>query len=289
MRLLILDEPRCIIQLENKNRGDAVFTGMKSLEKYKSRIEDISDERGNRDGIWVYLKGWETSEGMETIHEDTVRACIEKLKGCKKKEGVVLESKAKGKIITYLRVSTKDQTVENQRMALKKRGFESDKEFLDEGLTGTNLDRKGLLDMINYVRRGDVVVTYSFSRIARSTKDLLGVVEELNKKEVELISISENVDTSTPTGKLMVTMLGAMAQFEVEVMKERQAIGIERAKKEGKYKGRKEIEYPKEWEFYYKRWESKEITSKEFMENMGLKKTTFFKLKKQYEGGNNDI
>jgi len=189
-----------------------------------------------------------------------------------------------GQVIVYLRVSTKDQTVENQRMALNKRGYKADREFLDEGLTGTNLDRKGLLDMINYVRSGDTVVTYSFSRIARSTKDLLEVVDQLNKKGVELISISENVDTSTPTGKLMVTMLGAMAQFEVEIMKERQAIGIERAKKEGKYKGRKAIEYPKKWELYYKKWESKEITSKEFMENMGLNKTTFFKLKKEYRG-----
>lgn len=184
--------------------------------------------------------------------------------------------------ITYLRVSTKDQTIENQRNAIIKAGITTDKEFSDEGFTGTNINREGLKQCLNYVREGDILVVYSFSRIARTTRDLLDIIEELDKKGVAFKSITENIDTSTPTGKMMLTVISAMNEFEVQVMKERQKEGIERARREGKFK-KQVVEKPANWDEVISKYNTRQITATKAMELLGLKKTTFYKLLK---GGN---
>lgn len=106
--------------------------------------------------------------------------------------------------------------------------------------------------MLNYVREGDCIYVMDFSRLARSTKDLLDIVELLNKKEVQLISLKENLDSSTPTGKLMLTVIAAIYEFERTNTLERQREGIEIAKREGKYKGgtRKKINEEKFFDLY---------------------------------------
>jgi DNA invertase Pin-like site-specific DNA recombinase len=93
--------------------------------------------------------------------------------------------------------------------------------------------------MLDYVREGDTVVACKLDRIARSTKHLLEIVETLESKGVAFRVLNINLDTSSPTGKLMLTMLGAIATFEREMMLERQREGIAKAKEKGKYKGRK--------------------------------------------------
>jgi len=139
-------------------------------------------------------------------------------------------------IIGYARVSTTDQKLETQLEQLQAAG--SIKTF-QEKISGVKRDRPQLNEMLNYVREGDSVVVTKLDRIARSTKHLLEIVDYLKNKGVEFKVLNINLDTSTPTGKLMLTMLGAIATFEREMMLERQREGIAKAKENGKYKGRK--------------------------------------------------
>lgn len=121
--------------------------------------------------------------------------------------------------IAYVRVSTVEQNPKRQQEALKK--FNIDKWFIEK-LSGKNTDRPQLKLMLDYAREGDVIYIESFSRLARNTKDLLSIIENLNSNNIQVISIKENLDTSTPTGKLMLTMIGAISTFEREIMLERQ-------------------------------------------------------------------
>ena len=156
--------------------------------------------------------------------------------------------------IAYVRVSTIEQNLERQEQALEKHNI--DKWFIEK-ISGKNIDRPQLKAMLDYAREGDIIYIESFSRLARNTKDLLDIIDKLNSNNIQVISLKENLDTSTPTGKLMLTMIGAISTFEREIMLERQREGIAIAKTEGKYKGRTKKEKPKDWEelkgLYYKR------------------------------------
>ena len=138
--------------------------------------------------------------------------------------------------IGYIRVSSSDQNEARQHEALKK--YSIDKTFIDHGISGKSADRPQLKTMLEYSREGDVIYISEFSRLARNTKDLLNITEDLTKRKIKLVSLKENFDTATPTGKLMLTMLGAIAEFERELILERQKEGIAIAKRAGKYKGR---------------------------------------------------
>lgn len=133
-----------------------------------------------------------------------------------------------------MRVSSVTQNEARQIEALEKYGIEK---WFIEKVSGKDTNRPRLQEMLNYVREGDSVYVEDFSRMARSTKDLLDIVELLEKKSVQLISLKENLDTSTPTGKLMLTVIAAIHQFERENILERQREGIEIAKREGRYRG----------------------------------------------------
>ena len=139
-------------------------------------------------------------------------------------------------IIGYARVSTEDQHIDAQLEQLHQAGC---KRIYKEKASGVKVDRPQLAAMLDYVREGDTVVACKLDRIARSTKHLLEIVETLESKGVAFRVLNINLDTSSPTGKLMLTMLGAIATFEREMMLERQREGIAKAKEKGKYKGRK--------------------------------------------------
>ena len=124
---------------------------------------------------------------------------------------------------------------------------------------------------------GDTIYIKDFSRLARSTQDLLGIVNQLEAKGVKLKSLKENLDTNTSTGKLMLTMIGAINEFERANMLERQREGIAIAKSKGAYKGRKEVARPENWNEVYKQWNSRELTANKAMEILGLKRNTFYK------------
>ena len=137
--------------------------------------------------------------------------------------------------IGYVRVSTEDQNEARQVEGLKKHDIEK---WYIEKISGKNTDRPELQKMLKSVIEGDEVYIHDFSRLARSTEDLLRIVEEFKAKGVKLISNKENLDTSTPTGKLMLTMIAAINEFERTNMLERQREGIAIAKRNGVYKGR---------------------------------------------------
>lgn len=182
--------------------------------------------------------------------------------------------------IAYIRVSTVEQNEGRQVEALKKHNI--DKTFIEK-VSAKDTNRSELKAMIDFAREGDTIFIHSFDRLARSTKNLLDIVEQLQSKGIHLVSNKENIDTSTATGKLMLTMIGAIAEFERANMLERQKEGIALAKAEGKYKGRKEITYPQNWKEVYNKWKVRELTATKAMELLGLKRNTFYKLVKEYE------
>lgn len=148
-------------------------------------------------------------------------------------------------IIGYVRVSTAEQSEDRQIRALEAAGAEK---IYAEKLSAKTMHRPQLLDMLDYAREGDTVIVAEFSRLARSTKDLLDIIERLRSKGVAIKSLTEAFDTATPTGELMLTVIGAIATFERRIMLQRQAEGIAIAKEQGKYKGRAKLKKPPEWD-----------------------------------------
>lgn len=183
--------------------------------------------------------------------------------------------------VAYVRVSTIEQNEARQLEALEKHSIEK---WFTEKVSGKNTtDRPELQNMIDFVREGDTVYIHDFSRLARSTKDLLDIVERLTAKGVHLVSNKENIDTSTPSGKLMLTMIGAIAEFERQNMLDRQAEGIQIAKREGKYKGRKPVEVDTDlFRVQYEKYRSREITKVELAKLLKVSRPTLDKMIKEY-------
>lgn len=182
--------------------------------------------------------------------------------------------------IAYVRVSTIEQNEERQVKALENKNI--DKYFIDK-TSGKNIDRPQLKAMLEYVREGDTIYVHDLSRLARNTSDLLQLVNELEDKGIKLISNKENIDTSTPTGKLMLTMIGAIAEFERSNLLERQREGIEIAKAEGKYKGRKPVD-PKDFDKYYEKYLKRELNKTQLAKKLNISRPTLDKLIKEKEG-----
>lgn len=186
----------------------------------------------------------------------------------------------KGQKIAYIRVSTVEQNLEQQKVLLEKYGIDK---WYEEKVSAKDTNRPRLQDMLDFVREGDTIYIRDFSRLARSTKDLLDIVDKLSEKGVKLVSEKENLDTSTPNGILMLTMLGAIYEFERANLLERQKEGIAIAKQKGVYKGRKQVDFPSNWNEVYEQWKQRGITGAEAMRLLDLKRTTFYKLVKEYE------
>ena len=182
--------------------------------------------------------------------------------------------------IAYVRVSTIEQNEARQVEALKKYNIEK---WYIEKASGKDINRPKLKEIIEFARDGDTVYIHSLDRLARNTKNLLAIVEEFETKNIHLVTSKEAIDTSTATGKLMLTMIGAINTFEIENMLERQREGIAIAKANGVYKGRKRIDYPENWNEIYLKYKNRELTAIKSMELLGLKKNTFYKLAKLAE------
>ena len=183
--------------------------------------------------------------------------------------------------IGYIRVSTEHQETARQQEIMG--NYKVDRIF-SEKLSGANTDRPQLKAMLDYVREGDTLYVESISRLGRSTKDLLNIIDTLNDKNVTLISHKENIDTDTPTGKFMLTVFAALSQLEREQLKQRQREGIEIAKAQGKYTGRKPI--PTDWTRFgqlYGEWRAKHITGRDFMRRMDMSANTFYRRVREYE------
>ena len=177
--------------------------------------------------------------------------------------------------VGYVRCSTIEQNEARQLKMMKEQNAE--KLFIDKA-SGKNIERAAFKEMMAFVRSGDIVIVESISRIARNTRDLLSIVAELTEKAVEFVSLKESIDTTTPQGRFMLTVFGALAELERENILERQREGIEIAKSAGKYKGRKPVDIDEnKLKSLCKKWRAGEITATAAMNEMGLKSNTFYR------------
>ena len=177
--------------------------------------------------------------------------------------------------IAYVRVSTVEQNEARQIEALKK--YDVDKWFTEK-VSAKDTNRPQLQAMIDFAREGDTIYIHDFSRLARSTADLLKLVEQLQAKGVHLVSNKENIDTSTPTGRLMLTMIGAINEFERSILLERQREGIAIAKREHRYQGRKRIQPPEGFGLLYEKYQAHKITKAEIARQLNISRPTVDRL-----------
>lgn len=198
-------------------------------------------------------------------------------------------------IIGYVRVSTVEQNEARQLVTMEKYNVEK---IFSEKVSAKDTKRPKLQELLGFIdnfyefnkhldedkRQSLTVVIHDFSRLARSIKDLLTIVELFEEKNVKLISAKENIDTSTPTGKLMLTMIGAINEFERTNLLERQREGIAIAKAEGKYKGRKEVKVDN-FEEHYHRYKNRELNKSQLAKELDVSRPTLDKLIKEYEVG----
>lgn len=180
--------------------------------------------------------------------------------------------------VGYVRVSTEEQNEARQLEAMK--ACDVEKVFAEK-VSGKSMDRPQLKAMLDFVRSGDSLIVESYSRLARSTVDLLTIIGKLNEKGVAFVSLKENVDTNTPQGRLMLTIFAGLSQFERECTLQRQAEGIAIAKAEGKYKGRKPVELPSNWEEVIRLWKADEISARKAQEKLGMTPATFYRKVKE--------
>ena len=183
--------------------------------------------------------------------------------------------------IGYIRISTIDQSTARHELLMEQLCVE---EVYIDRMSGKNTNRPELQKMLEYVRKGDTVIVESISRFARNTRDLLELVEKLTVKGVEFVSKKEAIDTTTPTGKFMLTVFGAVAELEREYILQRQREGIAIAKANGVYKGRKSLQ-PPEFEKVTAKWRNGQITAAEAMRQLGMSKSTFYRRVKEQSRG----
>ncbi len=153
------------------------------------------------------------------------------------------------KVAIYCRVSTLDQTVDNQLIELRdhcsKMGWEITKEYSDEGLSGTlSRDKRPALNSLikdAYRKRFDAVVCWDISRIGRSMKELVLFLSDMKDRDIGIVSVRQGFDTSTTMGEMMFQFVGILSSWEREMIRERTLAGLERAKSEGKTLGRKKV------------------------------------------------
>ena len=181
--------------------------------------------------------------------------------------------------LAYVRVSTAEQNEQRQVEAMKR--YDIEKWFIEK-VSGKDTNRPKLQELLDFAREGDTIHIHDFSRLARSTKDLLDIVEQLNTKGVHLVSNKENIDSSTPTGKLMLTMIGAINEFERTNLLERQREGIAIAKREGKYKGGK-AKTVTDFAEHYSRYKTRQITKSALARQLGVSRPTLDRLIAEHE------
>lgn len=185
--------------------------------------------------------------------------------------------------VGYIRVSTVEQHEDRQVKDLIENGKVS-KVFIDK-MSGKDTNRPQLKAMLDYVREGDTVVVSEYSRLARSTRDLIDIVETLKAKGVNVISMKENYDNNTPQGRLILKIFMDIAEFERELMLQRQKEGIAIAKANGKYKGRQSKQKPDDWESLKAMYMSRQITVSEIAKRCDVSRPIVYKWLKETPAG----
>jgi len=184
--------------------------------------------------------------------------------------------------IGYVRVSSTDQNEARQLKALEDFGKPMHRIFIDK-CSGKNTDRPELRKMLDYVRDGDVVVVSEYARLARSSADMLRIVHDLQENGVEIISLREQLDTTTPQGRFMLTVFAGLAELERETIHERQKEGIAIAKAQGKYKGRQPIPIDVErFKVECAKWRAGQQTAKATMKKFSMTPSRFYRKVKEF-------
>lgn len=198
-----------------------------------------------------------------------------------------------GKIFGYARVSSKEQNLDRQMVALKEQGIE-DRDIITDKASGKDLDRQGYQALRNtMLRPGDTLVIKSLDRLSRNKEQLKNEIQYFKDNNIRLKVL--DIPTSMieiPQGQewildminnILIEVLSSIAEQERVTIRQRQAEGIQVAKDKGKHLGRPKAAYPKEWAKVYSDWKEGTITAKAAMDKLEMKRTTFYKLVKQYE------
>lgn len=182
--------------------------------------------------------------------------------------------------VGYIRVSSKDQNEARQIEALTAQCVEK---FYTDKVSGKDTNRPQLKRMLEFVREGDTVYIESISRLARNTLDFLILVKDLTDRGVAVVSLKETLDTSTPQGKFMLTVFGALYELERENIRERQSEGIAVAKKRGVTFGRPRQDITDQFVTAYSDWKAGQTTAVQAMKRCGMKANTWYRRVKEYE------
>ena len=173
--------------------------------------------------------------------------------------------------IGYARVSTQDQNLDLQNDALKAAGCEN---IYTDKMSGSKKNRPGLEEILGFIRKGDTLVVWRLDRLGRSLKHLIQVLNQLDERGVYFKSIQESLDTSTPGGKLIFHVFGALAEFERDIIKERTLAGIAAARARGRKGGRPRKLSKKQVEMAKKLKDDPTIPIEEICKTMGVSKAT---------------
>ena len=184
-----------------------------------------------------------------------------------------------GAKLGYVRVSTVEQNEARQVEALEKHGI--DKWFIEK-VSGKNMNRPKLRELLDYAREGDTVLIHDLSRISRNLADLLMLLEDFERRGISLVSLHENIDTCTPMGKLTLSIIGSINEFERANLLERQREGIAIAKRAGKYKGRKPAEV-EDIAAVYHDWVTRHKSKAQLARENGVSRPTLDRLLREYE------
>lgn len=179
----------------------------------------------------------------------------------------------KNYVFGYARVSTEAQNLDRQLDALEKYGVDM---IYNEKMSGTKKNRPELTKLLDRITEGDTVVVESLSRLGRSTKDLIELTETFQSKGVNLVSLKESIDTNSPTGKLLFTLMSAIAQFERDVIADRTREGLKAARARGRAGGRPRAD-PEQVKKAVKLYKTEQYTIKEIEELTGIKKSTLYR------------
>lgn len=179
----------------------------------------------------------------------------------------------KNYVFGYARVSTEAQNLDRQLDALENYGVDM---IYNEKMSGTKKNRPELTKLLDRITEGDTVVVESLSRLGRSTKDLIKLTETFQSKGVNLVSLKESIDTNSPTGKLLFTLMSAIAQFERDVIADRTREGLKSARARGRIGGRPRAD-PEQVKKAVKLYKTEQYTIKEIEELTGIKKSTLYR------------
>jgi len=177
-------------------------------------------------------------------------------------------------LIGYARVSTQDQTADLQKDALTKAGCT--KIFTDT-ISGAKTEREGLDEALSYVRDGDVLVVWKLDRLGRSLQHLIETIKDLQERNIGFKSITEQIDTTTPGGKLIFHIFGALAEFERDLIRERTRAGLDAARARGRKGGPKPKVTPQKAAAAQALYDSGKKTVKEICQGLGMSRATFYR------------